>query len=403
MRGDGRIFTRKGSSYFWLSYYHNGKEVREPARHTRTGNKIEATDANRREAEKSLRHRLGEIAAERHGGPSFIGPAQQRVTIDDLLDALEADYKLRDKDSPQFRAHLKRIRQQFGSWRAVDLTAEAVDRYISEEIEGEKAPATINRRTQLLAQAYKLAMERKRLSSAPHIRHLSEKGNARQGFFADAEFHSVVENLPAYLRDFVRFAYLTGWRKGEIASLRWQDVEGDVVRLRAENSKNGEARMVTLDGDLAEIIKRRTDARKVVTQTGFLLAELVFHNAGFPIMDFRKAWATGCVMAGLGKLVCPTCNQEGAAHICETCKAPTRYNGKLFHDFRRSAVRNMVRAGVPERVAMTISGHKTRSIFDRYNIVSEADLRNAMQRTQEYLVTAAQGEKRAATMPKRPQ
>ena len=100
-------------------------------------------------------------------------------------------------------------------------------------------------------------MERRRLSIAPHIRHLSEHGNARQGFVADWEFRSVVDSLPGYLKDFARFGYLTGWRRGEIASLRWEDIDGNVIRLRAENSQNGEARSITLDGELAELIERR--------------------------------------------------------------------------------------------------------------------------------------------------
>jgi integrase len=363
MRGDGRIYTRPGSSLYWCAYYLRGKKYRQS-----TG------ETDEKKAEKFLKAKLKEVHADEIGARPFVGPQAQRVKVSELLDALEADYKLRGKDTPQFKAHLKPVREYFGDWRALDVTAEAVDKFITRLLEGTaeqsgKAPATVNRSTQLLAQAYTLATERRRISSAPHIRHLSESGNARQGFFADYEFRAVVENLPEYLKDFARFGYLTGWRRGEIASLEWRDVDGDVIRLRGENAKNGESRSITLDGELAEVMEQRKAARQVKTDSGVMLADLVFHNGGNAIVDFRKAWATACKMAGCA--------------------------GKLFHDFRRTAVRNMVRAGVPERVAMTISGHKTRSIFDRYNIVSERDLRDAMQKTQDYLIaTAAEEAKR---------
>jgi integrase len=358
MRGDGRIYRRPGSSVLWCAYYLRGKEYRES-----TGETDEAT------ALKFLKRKLKEVHADEVGARPFVGPQQQRITISELLDALEADYKLRGKDTPQFKAHLKPVRGYFGDWRAVEVTAESVDTFISGLLESGKAPATVNRSTQLLAQAFALAIERRRLSMAPHIRHLTERGNARQGFFADYEVRSVLGNLPSYLKDFALFAYLTGWRRGEIASLRWEDVDGDVIRLRRENSKNGEARSITLDGELAELMERRKTARQVKTESAVMLCALVFHHDGQPIVDFRKSWGTACKMAGV--------------------------QGKLFHDFRRTAVRNMVRAGVHERVAMSISGHKTRSIFDRYNIVSECDLRDAMQRTRTYLIaTAAEEAKR---------
>ncbi len=386
-RGDGRIFTRKGSAFLWCAYYLRGNEYRESTK---------TTDPDK--AAKFLKHRLKEVGADQIGKATFVGPQQERMKVSKLLDALEEDYKLRDKDSPQFRAHLKHIRECFGAWRAVEVSAEAVDKYISARQEARSAPATINRSTQLLAQAFKLAVERKHLSTAPHIRHLSEKGNARQGFFADADFHALKGKLPDYLRDFVQFGYLTGWRRGEIASLRWEDVDGDVIRLRAENAKNREARSVTLGGELGKLIACRKVKRLVKTESGALLAAFIFHLKGQPVGDFRKAWATACVAAGLGRFICDLCGKTVNGHRCEGCHADARYSGRIFHDFRRTAVRNMVRAGVPERVAMTISGHKTRSIFDRYNFVNEADLRDAMQRTQDYLKDGAPQQKRPASI-----
>ncbi len=187
----------------------------------------------------------------------------------------------------------------------------------------------------------------------------------------------MIENLPAYLRDFTLFGFLVGWRKDEIASLEWADVDGDCIRLRPENSKNGEGRVIVLEGELADLMERRKAARSVKTETGTALAALIFHRDGSPIGDIRKAWATACKLVG-----CP---------------------GRLFHDLRRTSVRNMIRAGVPEKVAMTVSGHKSRNIFDRYNIVNESDLRAAMRRTQDYLKDAAIEESKLVPMPSRVQ
>src|SRR6185437_6168129 len=147
--------------------------------------------------------------------------------------------------------------EAFGTWRAVALasTPEAIDKYINGSKQAEMAPATINRGTQLLAQAYKLAIERKLLRSAPIIRHLPER-NTRQGFFEDADFTAVLEALPTYLQDFARFGYINGWRKGEISSLLWADVDADVIQLRPENSKTGIGRSVPLtnaNGKLTEV------------------------------------------------------------------------------------------------------------------------------------------------------
>jgi integrase len=382
-RGKGRVFQRKGSSYWWVAYYAHRKEQREVATHVRTGEKLEATEGNRQQAERFLKHRLGEVTTEMHGGPAFVGPAQQRLNVSDMLDALRADYELRGKWNERTNSAVKKVRERFGAWRAVAVTSEAVANWQLKLREDEYRDATINRFCQLLAQSFNLAIERKHLSSGPVIKHLSEVGNERKGFFTEREIHSVIANLPEYLKDFVLFAYITGMRRGEVKSLRWSDVQGDAITLQAVNSKNGEGRTIPLEGELAELIERRQTARRIEKKGVVTTSDYVFHDGGKPVGEFRKAWATACCMARVGTFVCPKCSGPvDAKYKCEECgqwkREQLRYVGRIVHDLRRCAARNLLAAGVPQAVAMKITGHKTDSMFRRYAIVTVDQQREAL-------------------------
>lgn len=337
---------------WWIAYSYNGREVRES-----TGTSDEKT------AQKILRAKVRAVLNERDGLQSFLTPKAARTTVGDLLDALEADYRLRGKLSATVTSHLKRVRQPFGEKRARALESTDIDTWIEEQLRAGRAPATINRSTQLLAQSYALGLRQKNVTSKPYIRKLPEE-NTREGFFEHDELTRVIEHLPDYLRDYCRFAYFTGWRRGECSSLTWENVDqrARLIHLSAERSKNDHARKVALEGALWEVIQRRWNERVVDRTNGTTtIPRYVFHRHGQPIGDFKKSWASACAAAGVGH--------------------------KLFHDLRRTAIRNMVRAGVPETVAMKISGHRTRSIFDRYNITDERDLREAMTKTQGYLAS----------------
>jgi integrase len=240
-------------------------------------------------------------------------------------------------------------------------------------------------------------MKDKKLTAAPHLPHLSEVGNEREGFFETEHLDSVVKNLPEHLHDFVRLGFAIGWRKSALKSLRWTDVGSDVLYLRAKHSKTRKPVTVPLVGEVREIIERRRAAISWREDGHVHLSEYVFHIDGEAIRDFRKSWWTACVAAGVGKFVCPGCSGDVAAdYKCATCgrtwkRVQLRYTGKIFHDFRRTAARNMVRAGVPVSIAMQITGHRTDSMFRRYAITDEDQKSAALAKTEAYL---AAGEKK---------
>jgi integrase len=194
-----------------------------------------------------------------------------------------------------------------------------------------------------------------KVDRVPYISMLKEN-STRKGFFEHSEFLALREKLPDYMKGFATFAYKTGWRFSEISGSKWKQVDRNlgIVRLESGETKNDDARTVYLDAELKEVFDNQWKDRTS-------LLPYVFPNEkeDGKVKRFDKSWKKACKDAKIGK--------------------------RLFHDFRRTAVRNMVRSGIPERVAMMISGHKTRSIFDRYNIVNETDLKLASQKQEAYL------------------
>jgi integrase len=374
MRGDGRVYQRKGSSQFWIEYWHRGRQHRE------SGGPTE------KRALATLKRRLKEIA-----GDKFVGLQEEKVEVSALLDALETHLETQGaRAMASLRSHLRPIRLALGTVRAVDLRTADVEGYVASRIAEKKAPATINREVGALKQAFRLARKQERLTRVPHFPMLREE-NARQGFFEGAEVEAVTAYLSDPLADVTRFAFLSGWRRGEIVSLRWEAVDRGAREVWLWTTKNGRRRTLPLDGELWSLMERRWAAREFQAPDGTTsLSPFVFHRDGQPVVDFRKAWAAACIAAGFFRV------ERVDAETVE--KVPT----KLFHDLRRSAIRNMVRAGVPQSVAMEISGHRTAAVFMRYAITAEDQKREALRRTEAFLASQPRqesGSARVAALP----
>ncbi len=182
--------------------------------------------------------------------------------------------------------------------------------------------------------------------------------NTRSGFFEDSELRALLPELPEYLRPFVEFAYLTGWRANEARTLTWRQVDfaTGIVRLEPGTTKNDEGREFPfgLIPELAALLEDQQARTSAFERESGAMVPWVFHLDGRPVGDYRDSWRSACKRAG-----CP---------------------GRLLHDLRRTAVRRMERAGVPRSVAMKLSGHKTESVYRRYAIVSPGDLADAARK-----------------------
>ena len=297
------------------------------------------------------------------------------VRVSTLLDLVIEDYK---QGGQKTIAHAKgqienSLRPYFGELFAAQVDSDEIQKWVRwrsvrrlRKAEGRDIlqPASINRELSLLRRAFQLGYERKPqlVDRIPPIKKLGEN-NVRKGFVTLQQYRALLEELPEHLRGITCIAYHVANRKGELFRLEWSDVELDgsppVFTLWPGETKNQDGRTLPiLPGEMLETLRRlkqEHDAKWPEAHHVFLNAE--GKPLGYHMM--RKAWDDACARAGVPRL--------------------------LFHDLRRSAVRNLRRAGVTQKVAREFSGHKTDAIFDRYNITDFDDLKEAALRLGRFL------------------
>jgi integrase len=284
----------------------------------------------------------------------FEEPSPNKHSATDLWELIRTDYRLNQRKSiKRLEASLKHLDSYFGGMKVSQINTKTINAYTIWRLEKGAGSGTVNRELTALKRALNLAKIEGYIKSIPYVKMLKEPA-PRQGFLEHDQYLAILNNLPFYLKPLFMLAYITGMRRGELLSLTWDmvNMKEHSIHLRADLTKTGESRTIFLPPE-------GTYALKLAMKNRVLGCDFVFNRRGKPIGSFYKSWRRACDAAG-----CP---------------------GILFHDCRRTAIRNLVRAGVPERVAMEISGHRTRAVFDRYNITSERDLKEAAIKLGDYL------------------
>lgn len=354
-RGTGSIFSVPGSRNLWVGYTGaNGEYIRESR-----------GSAKKEDAKNFLKRRMEAVS-----GGNFLGPRIEKITVDELFDDLLQDYKTHGQfflwPERTWNAHLKdyfggetlkaeKKSEKYPGMKAARVGTVQLAGYVEKRQGDGASKSTINRELALLRRAFSLGFdsEPQKVSRVPKFHRfiVSEQGNERRGFVEEPEYRKLAELAAGqlWLRGLLALAYTYGFRKAELLEMRCSQVDllNDTVCLYSGETKNGEGRIVALTRECRELV---VELRKGKQPEDYLLTR----ENGEPVRDLRSAWDALVEAAGLP--------------------------GLLLHDFRRSAVRNMIRAGVPQKTAREISGHKTDAVFNRYNIVSEADIRDAARK-----------------------
>ncbi len=349
---------------YWIKYYRNGKPYEESV--DRTLGKKQAT---MQDAKTLLRRREGSIADGRFYGltaentkfggfneaydvtsPFDYKRDDKKYIAYGMVKELLDDYRMNKRKSiPQVLRSTWELSREFEGHRLSRITTDLIRLYKLERVTKGMASATINRELAALRRIFHLALSATppKVAAIPKIEMLKEN-NVRRGFFEHSEYLAVRNELQEYLKPVVECGYVYGARREEILSIEWPMVDMISGKINLGEGKNGDPRIWYLTPALYTILleyKMRRDKENSKQMKVFIRPD------GQAIINFREGWTAACRRAGL--------------------------EGRLFHDLRRTAVRNMELAGISRKVAMLISGHRTESVYTRYRIVDESDLRAA--------------------------
>lgn len=304
----------------------------------------------------------------------FGWPESSPITIQDLCELVLTDYTINKRKSIASARQLKNFWiKLFGKRPAEQVSGRDLKELAEQWVTDGLSPARSNRRISFLLRGYRLALESDPplLTKAPRWRRLREAA-PRSGTFSWDSFCKVREALPQHAQIPVTICYWTGMRSGEVFGLEWTQIQFDhlkkfvIIQLRGEDTKTSEPRKTEMGGELYAVLK----AWNEYTYQFFPSCKKVCHRKGAPLQSIKSSWRSACVQVGLGSWGKPNGRYIGNR----------QYRGALLHDFRRTAVSNMEDSGVPRKVAMSISGHKTESVYIRYHIVSSIDLTEAGNR-----------------------
>jgi len=364
----------RGDKY-WIKYYRAGKAYEESV------DKVLGRHGTHADAKTLLKKREGAIADGRFFGlaaekTEFGGYREVRIPADScdyerdekryvaygMVKELIDDYRLNQRKSLDRALRSSwELARRFEGFRLARITTDQITEYKITRVKENMANASINRELAALRRIFHLALSSTppKVPAVPKIVML-EENNVRMGFFEHAEYLAVRGQLQDYLKPVLDCGYTYGGRRKEILSIEWPMVDMISGKINLGKSKNGEPRIWYLTPGIYKTLleyKMRRDKEYPEQK------KVLVRPDGAPIIDFKEGWESACRRCGL--------------------------EGKLFHDLRRTAVRNMEIAGISRKVAMQIAGLKTEHIYSRYRIIAEPDLSAATARMVDYYQTMA--------------